>query len=417
MADFSLRTQCRMCESADLEKVMALTPTPPGNNFLSQAELNLPEPAYPLDLYFCRECHHLQLGHVVDPKILYQKDYFYVSGTSSKFIEHLNDYAAGMVRRFDLKPDGLIADVGSNDGTCLRAFQRAGMKQVLGVDPATKIAQRATDAGIETVGDFFSYDLAVRLREKHGPAAFITSHNACAHIDHLDDVIRGVKHWLADDGLFVLEVGYLLDVYENVWFDTIYHEHLDFHTVAPFRKLFARIGMEMIGVQRVSPQGGSIRVIAQKAGGSRTIDGSVQTLINLEQAKGLDKPETFVKFGVRINEVGALLRTLIQSVKAKQKTIAGYGAATKSTTLLAHFGLGRDDLAFIVDDNPLKQGLFSPAAHIPVVATDELYRRCPDYLLILAWNFAEPIMANNQRYADQGGKFIVPMPIARIVEQ
>jgi SAM-dependent methyltransferase len=416
MADFYQRTRCRMCEGDNLEKVMALTPTPPGNNFLSRAELDLPEPTYPLELFFCRECHHLQMGHVVDPKILYQKDYFYVSGTSSKFVEHLRDYAQDMVRRYDLKSGALVVDIGSNDGTCLRSFQRAGMTRVLGVDPATRIAERATASGIETVGDFFSYDLAVKLRKKHGPAAFITSHNACAHIDHLDDVIRGVRYWLADDGMFVLEVGYLLDVYENVWFDTIYHEHLDFHTVAPFKKLLARVGMEILGVERVSPQGGSIRVMAQKAEGPRLADGSAQALIDLEEATGLNKPETFIQFGLRIDEVGARLRSLVKSLKASGKAIAGYGAATKSTTLLAHFGLGKDDLEFIVDDNPLKQGLFSPAAHIPVVATEELYRRRPDYLIILAWNFAEPIMANNREYANRGGKFIVPMPIPRIVD-
>ncbi|MDQ8164724.1 MAG: class I SAM-dependent methyltransferase [Gemmatimonadota bacterium] len=417
MADFYLRTRCRMCDSADLEMVMALTPTPPGNNFLRHEELALPEPSYPLDLYFCRRCHHVQLGHVVDPKILYQKDYFYVSGTSSRFVEHLRDYALDMVRRFDLSPGDFVADIGSNDGTCLRCFQEAGTKKVLGVDPATKIARRATESGIETVGDFFSYDLALALREKYGPATFITSHNACAHIDNLADVVRGVRHWLTDDGLFVLEVGYLLDVYENVWFDTIYHEHLDFHTVAPFKELFARTGMEMIGVQRVSPQGGSIRVMAQKAGGPRAADGSVEALIEQEHAAGLNKPETFVRFGQRVNEVGTRLRSLVKSLTANGKTIAGYGAATKSTTLLAHFGLGSDDLAFIVDDNPLKQGLFSPAAHIPVVAVEELHHRQVDYLLILAWNFAEPIMENNRWYEDQGGKFIVPMPVPRIVER
>jgi hypothetical protein len=416
MEDFYLRTRCRMCESSNLEKVIALTPTPPGNNFLKQIELDLPEPIYPLDLYFCQECHHLQLGHVVDPKILYQKDYFYVSGTSSKFVEHLRNYAVDMIQRFSLKLGDLVVDIGSNDGTCLRSFKESGMTRILGVDPATKIAQRATESGIETVGDFFSHELAVRLRKQHGPATFITSHNACAHIDHLDDVIRGVQHWIADDGVFVLEVGYLLDVYENTWFDTIYHEHLDYHTVAPFKKLFARADMELIGVQRVSPQGGSIRVMAQKVNGPRSIDDSVETLIDLEQRSGLDKPETFIQFGRRINEVGAQLRSLIKSLKANGKTIAGYGAATKSTTLLSHFGLGKDDLAFIIDDNPLKQGLFAPATHIPVLATEELYRRRPDYLMILAWNFAEPIMANHQKYAGGGGKFIVPMPVPRIIE-
>jgi SAM-dependent methyltransferase len=394
---------------------MSLTPTPPGNNFLSKAELDLPEPSYPLELYFCQECHHVQLGHVVDPKILYQKDYFYVSGTSSKFVEHLNDYAQEMIRLLQLKSDSFVVDIGSNDGTCLKAFQQAGINKILGIDPATKIAERATESGVETIGNFFSYALANELRIKYGPAKLITSHNACAHIDHLDDVFRGVQHLLADDGIFVLEVGYLLDVYENAWFDTIYHEHLDFHTVAPFRKLFERLGMELIGVQRISPQGGSIRVMAQKMNGPRVVDQSVQDLISLEESKGLDKPETFIKFSQRINEVGIQLRSLIQSIKARGETIAGFGAPTKSTTLLAHFGLGKDDLDFIVDDNPLKQGLFSPAAHIPVLAPEEVFSRHPDYLLILAWNFAESIMANNQRYVKDGGKFIVPMPMPRII--
>lgn len=405
-----------MCAGSKLETVMALTPTPPGNNFLSEAELALPEPAYPLELCFCGDCGHVQLGHVVDPRILYQKDYFYVSGTSSSFVGHLRTYAADMVRKFSLDPAGLVADIGSNDGTCLRSFMEAGMKKVLGVDPATKIAQRATDAGIPTVGDFFSFALAQRLRAEHGAASYITSHNACAHIDRLDDVMRGVHHWLAEDGVFTLEVGYLLDVYQNTWFDTIYHEHVDYHTVGPFKHLFSRTGLELLGVQRVSPQGGSIRVMAQKAGGPRKPDDSAAALIALEAKAGLHSPETFSRFGERIRDVGEQLRALVASLRAEGKTVAGYGAATKSTTLLSHFGIGRDLLDFIVDDNPLKQGLFSPANHIPVVHPDELQRRRPDFLVILAWNFAEPIMANNRKYAEAGGRFIVPMPVPGIVQ-
>lgn len=416
MEDFYRRVRCRMCVSGNLEKVVTLTPTPPGNNFVAQSELGMREPSYPLELNFCRECHHVQLGHVVDPSILYQNHYSYVSATSSRFVEHLRGYAEETVRGFDLKPGALVVDIGSNDGTCLRFFRDAGMK-VLGVDPAKEIARRAAESGIETIGDFFSHELAVRLREQYGPAALITSHNACAHIDHLDDVIRGVRHWLADDGLFISETGYLLDVYENVWFDTIYHEHLDYHTVAPFKYLFARTGMEAVGVQRVSPQGGSIRVIAQRSGGPRGNDGSVDALIALEIQNKLDRAETFVDFGRRIDEVGAKLRSLIGALKADGKTIAGYGAATKATTLLAHFQMGRNELDFIIDDNPLKQGLFSPATHIPVLSPEELDRRRPDYVLILAWNFAEPIIAMHQRYANEGGRFIVPMPVPRIVER
>jgi SAM-dependent methyltransferase len=403
-----------MCLGSQLQKVIELTPTPPGNNFLDADEVDQHEPRYPLDVYFCAGCHHVQLGHVVDPKILYQNDYTYVSATSSRFVQHLREYAEEMIRRHGLRPETLVADIGSNDGTCLRFFKEGGMT-VAGVDPATEIARRASAAGIPTVGDFFSLGLARTLREQHGPAALITSHNACAHIDDLDDVIQGVRHWLADDGVFVVEVGYLLDVYQNVWFDTIYHEHLDYHSVDPFGRLFERHGMEVVGVERVSPQGGSIRVTAQKVGGPRRPDGSFAKLVALERAAGLDKAETFVEYGRRIDAVGADLRSLVSGLKAEGRSIAGYGAATKATTLLSHFRIGKEDVDFIADDNPLKQGLFSPATHIPVVEPGEIYRARPDYLLILAWNFAESIMAAHQPYQVAGGRFILPMPEARVI--
>ena len=404
-----------MCDGTSLERVMTLSPTPPGNTFLRAEELPLKEQLYPLDLYLCRTCCHVQLGHVVDPTILYRKSYNYVSGTSSRFVEHLEQYASTVMDRFGLKPGDLVIDIGSNDGTGLGFFRRAGLR-VLGVDPAPEIATGAARSGIPTICEFFSYDVAVRLRQEYGPAAFITSHNTCAHIDRLDDVFRGVEHLLADDGVFGLEVGYFLDVYQNTWFDTVYHEHLDYHTVAPFLALLARVGMEAISVQRVTPQGGSIRLFMQRANGPQTNDESVASLVGLERQTGLCTPAAFAEFGRRIDEVGANLRALLVTLKSQGKSIAGYGAPTKSTTFLSHFKVGKDQVDFLVDDNPLKHGLFSPVSHIPVFAPSELYRRRPDYVLILAWNFAGPIMTAHQRFATEGGRFIVPMPAVRIVE-
>ena len=403
-----------MCGEESLTKVMSLTPTPPGNDFLKKEELGRDEPVYPLDLYFCKACYHVQLGHVVDPQILYQKNYSYVTATSAHFVNHLKSYATEMVDRFGLQSGDLVADIGSNDGTCLSFFKHQGMS-VVGVDPATDIAERATENGVETVADFFDYDLAVGLREKYGAAKFLTSHNACAHIDGLLDVVKGVEHWLAEDGVFVLEVGYLVDVYCKNWFDTIYHEHVDYHTVAPFEKLFARVGMELVAVDRISPQGGSIRVMVQKQGGAIERDTSVDKLISLEHELGLDKAETLQKFDRKIGEVRDKLQKLIASLKNEGKTIAGFGASTKATTLMAHFRLDKSLLDFIVDDNPLKQGLFTPTTHIPVLSANELYERKPDYLLILAWNFAEPIMKFHQKYRDEVGQFILPMPEPEIV--
>ena len=397
-----------------MTKAMSLTPTPPGNDFLTKEELGRDEPVYPLDLYFCEACHHIQLGHVVDPKILYQKNYSYVSATSAYFVNHLKHYAKDMVERFDLKPGDLAVDIGSNDGTCLSFFKDKGMK-VVGVDPATEIAGKATENGIDTIADFFGYRLAVELRKKYGTAKYITSHNACAHIDNLFDVVKGVEHWLDADGVFVLEVGYFVDVYSNTWFDTVYHEHVDYHTVAPFEKLFNRVNMELISVERISPQGGSIRVMAQKKGGIIKRDDSVDELIALEAKLGLNKAETLHKLNHKISQVRDKLHNLIHSLKADGKSIAGFGAPTKATTLMAHFGLDATVLDFIVDDNPLKQGLFTPITHIPVLSSDALYKMKPDYVLILAWNFAEPIMQTHKKYSEQVGQFILPMPNPEIV--
>ena len=403
-----------MCNGNSLSKTVSLSPTPPGNDFLSEQELGRHEQLYPLDLYFCEDCYHVQLGHIVDPHILYQKNYTYVSATSKQFVDHLKNYAVDMIKRFNLKSNSLVVDIGSNDGTCLSFFQDNGMK-VLGIDPATEIAQKATEDGIETINDFFSHNLAIKLRNEHGLANYITSHNACAHIDNLLDVIKGVACWLDESGVFVLEVGYLVDVYTNTWFDTIYHEHLDFHTVAPFEKLFERANMEVIGVDRISPQGGSIRVIAQKINGKFQRDDSVDELIKLEHKLGLDKAKTFHEFEDKINIVREKLQKLVYELKANNKSIAGFGAPTKATTLMSHFGIDENILDFIVDENPLKQGLYTPISHIPVLSADELYERKPDYVLILAWNFADPIMKFHQRYAQEIGQFILPMPIPQIV--
>jgi len=404
-----------MCDGQNLEKAMSLTATPPGNDFLTKDELGRKEEVYPLDLYLCNDCFHIQLGHVVDPKILYQKNYTYVSATSSHFVNHLAKYAKDMTERFNLKAESLVVDIGSNDGSCLSFFKSNGMN-VLGIDPAKEVVEIANQNNINTENHFFSLELAVELQKKYGNADFITSHNACAHIDNLIDIVQGVEYFLKKDGVFVLEVGYFVDVYENTWFDTIYHEHVDFHTVAPFEKLFSRVGMELIGVERIAPQGGSIRVMAQKKYGKYHRDNSVDLLIENEKKIGLNELQTIQNFENKINSVRSNLQKLLKKLKEGGKTIAGFGAPTKATTLMNHFGIDDKVLDFIVDENQLKQGLYTPLSHIPVLPATEIYNKRPDYVLILAWNFAEPIMKNHIKYARNIGDFIIPMPEPQIVK-
>lgn len=407
------RKDCRLCRSTDLVRVIDLTPTPPGNQFLKPEEAQQPEETFDLFVMHCQNCSHLQLGIVVDPEILFQRDYKYVSGTSPVFVRHFQEYAEWVCREYGIAAGGLVVDIGSNDGTCLRCFKELGFP-VLGVDPAIEIAAEATASGIPTWAEFFDGGIAARIAAKHGKAAFITSHNACAHIDDLESVMRGVEALLDDDGVFIFEVGYAVDVYDNAYFDTIYHEHVDFHTVKPLVMFFERLGMAVVDVVRVPTQGGSIRVVVRKKTlPDLEVHDRVEACLALERARRFDDPETFREFARRIDRVGTELRHTLEAFLAEGKRIAAYGAPTKSTTLLTHFGIG-DKVEYIVDDNPKKQGLVSPLHHIPVVSRETLEESPPDYLLILAWNFAEPIMEMNRDFAGQGGRFILPMPDVKI---
>jgi SAM-dependent methyltransferase len=407
------RTSCRLCGGSALERVLSLTPTPPANAFVPKSELGVVQPVFPLDVFFCSTCGHVQLLDIVDPSVLFE-NYVYVSGTSPVFVKHFEDYAADMIGRFSPSAGALVVDIGSNDGTLLGFFKRAAMK-VLGIDPARAIAEDATRRGIETWTGFFSPDMAARIHAARGPAAIVTANNVFAHIDDLRAVLAGVRSLLAPDGVFAFEVSYLGDVVEKTLFDTIYHEHLSYHSVKPLVRFFAANGMELIEALHVSSHGGSLRGIAQLKGGPREVGESVAEMLAYEVRAGLDRAETFVKFGRDIESIKSELSRLLRDLKAEGKSIAGFGAPAKATTLMYHFGIGPDIVDFVVDDSPLKQGLYMPGLHIPVVPASEIAVRRPDYLVVLAWNFAPAIIAKNSAFRNNGGRFIVPLPCVEVI--
>jgi SAM-dependent methyltransferase len=386
--------------------VLSLAPTPPANAFV--ASPTVAQDAFPLDVMLCRSCGHAQLAHVIDPEVLFA-DYVYVSGTSPAFVRHFESYAARLIEFARLRPGDLVVEIGSNDGTLLRFFQAAGMK-VLGVDPAREIARRATAAGIETLGWFFSPALAAEIVGKFGRARAVTANNVFAHVDDLAAVAEGVRTLLAPDGVFAFEVSYLADVFEHTLFDTIYHEHLDYHAVAPLVGFFRRHGLELVAVERVPSHGGSIRGLVRAAGAAARPDRSIADLVAHEQSLGILTEDGLRRFGARIDRVSDELTGLVRRLKADGKTLAGYGAPAKVTTLMHHFRLGADVIDFIVDDSPLKQGLYTPGLHVPVLPATAIVERRPDYLVIFAWNFAEPIIAKQRAFAERGGRFIVPLP-------
>lgn len=407
------RKNCRLCGNEKLEQVVKLTPTPPANAFVTRNRLNEVQECFPLDVFQCLNCSHVQLLDVLDPECVF-KNYVYVSGTSPVFVKHFQEYAKSVISSFDLSAKSLVVEVGSNDGTLLKFFQKAGMR-VLGIDPAVDIARKATESGLETLPLFFTLELAKRIRQERGPAAVVAANNVFAHADDLEGFARGTRELLADNGIFIFEVSYLVDVYEKTLFDTIYHEHLSYHTVGPLKPFFTGLGLELIETLRVGTHGGSLRGIVQQATGPRKVGKSVTDLIKLESALGLENTETMKRFAFKINGLEQELQSLLHDLKERGKRICGYGAPAKATTLMYHFGLDSEILDFVVDDSRLKQGLYSPGLHIPVLPSSALYEKKPDYALILAWNFAEPIMKKHHAFAKAGGKFIIPVPKVEIL--
>lgn len=415
MADYlsRKRTDCRVCLSADLKRVLTLGSTPPANAFLAKNELNKPELFFPLELYFCRDCGFVQLGEIVSPELLF-RNYVYVSSTSPVFVEHFRDFSRRISEKFKFPANSLIMDIGSNDGIMLRPFKESGWR-VLGIDPAVKIAETATKSGIETLPEFFTIKLAEKIKEKYGQARLITATSVFPHIDDLDEIAAGIKKLLLPDGVFIIEAYYLGDLVNKNLFDTIYHEHLSYFSASAAVKILKRLGMEVFDIEKTDTHGGSLRIFSQLTGGPRQTQPSVAGFIREEKKQALDNAQTYIGFSDKIESNKEKLTAMLKNLKNQGARLAGYGAPAKGNTLLNYFDIGPEILDYIVDDSPWKQGLYTPGTHIPVVNSEELAKNRPDYLLILAWNFAEPIMKKNAAFANTGGKFIVPAPEPRII--
>jgi len=361
----------------------------------------------------CSDCSHLQLTTVVSPKKLFE-NYVYVSGTSPVFIKHFENYFNSIISKYNPDKNKLILDIGSNDGTFLKFFKDKGYK-ILGIDPAISISKKASKKGIKTITSFFSEGLAHNILNDYGEASIITANNVFAHSDNLIEILKGIKKILSSEGLFIFEVSYLVDVYEKSLFDTIYHEHLAYHSVKPLKKFFELNDMELIDVERISTHGGSIRGVVQKKGGGRRVQDSIKYLIELERKLGLHDIKEFLKFSNKILEIKTKLNDLIYKIKKEGKTIAGFGAPAKATTLMYQLGINKECIDFIVDDNPLKQGKFTPGLNIPIYSSETIKEKKPDYILILAWNFAESIIKNHKYFSSQNGKFIIPIPEVKVI--
>jgi len=406
------RTNCRLCGSSELELVIKLEPTPLSENYTADSETGRLAPRYPVDVYMCASCGHVHQLDVIDSKSLWE-NYTYFSGDAKGMPEHFREVAAKVMRDYALAAGSFVVDIGSNDGSLLRPFKDAGHR-VLGIDPATEVARLATKSGIETIPELMSIGLARKVRAERGPAQVVCMFNAFAHADNMGEVADSIRTMLAEDGVFVFEAQYLLDIIDRVLIATIFHEHMSHHSVKPLVRFLDKHGLELIDIERAPIQHGSIIGYVQIKGGRRPVRDSVFQLVKLETERRLDRVETLRAFAGKITQLRQRTGKLVQSWKKSGATIAGYGAARSGPTLVAQLGLS-GAIEYIVDDHPQKVGRYSSGDGIPIVPTAELCRRMPDYTVILAWVHAAKIIENNREYLKKGGHFVVLCPETRVV--
>jgi SAM-dependent methyltransferase len=365
-----------------------------------------------LEVFFCSDCTLVQLCHVVSPEVLFSH-YLYRTGTNTTIFEHNQALAEKVTQVLRLTSQDLVSEVASNDGSLLSCFRQRGIR-VLGVDPARNIAELARLAGVETWPEFFDQRVAERIRQEKGPARVLIANNVLAHVDDPVGFLSACRSAVASNGFVVVEVPYLAEMLERLEYDTIYHEHLCYFSLTALVHLFERAGLRLHRVERIPIHGGSLRLWAS-ASQPDGKDDSVQMLLTQERACGLNRLDPYCEFACRVERNRRHLTGLLADLKQQGRTVAAYGAPAKGTTLLSYCGLTTEQIPYTVDRSELKVGKLTPGSHVPILPVETILQRQPDFVLILAWNFAEEIMDFLQPYRARGGRFILPIPEPKIL--
>jgi SAM-dependent methyltransferase len=405
-------TVCRGCGRSGLEVVLDLGQMPLANAILKPEDLAGPEPRYPLALAYCPDCWLVQITETVAPDLLF-REYTYFSSVSDEFVEHSRAIAERLIAERRLGSDSLVVELASNDGYLLQHYAKAGVP-VLGIDPARNIAAVATARGVPTLAEFFTRDLADELASSNRTADVVHANNVIAHVPDLNGFVAGIARILKPVGVAVIETPYLRELVERLEFDTIYHEHVFYHSLTALARVFERNGLSIVDVERIPVHGGSLRVFAMRSGAAQP-SAAVRSLLDEEAGAGICSATYYATFASRVEALGREIRAMLEDLRDRGHTVAAYGAAAKGAVLLNAFDIGPDLISFVADLSPHNQGHLMPGVHIPIVGTDQLAIRRPQECLLLAWNFAGEIMAQQAQYRRLGGRFIIPVPKLRLV--
>jgi len=399
-------TYCRCCNSENMLMYLPLGSHGPAQGFLKASQL-ADETLFELNTHVCLDCGLIQIPNRIPPDFF--RHYLWVPSTATEMHAHFGNLAAKLKDTLLASEDDLFVDIGCNDGLLLKAAHDLNIK-TLGIDPAENIGQMAKDKGLIVISEYFNPETAKLALRQYGHAKVITSNNTFNHIDDLHNFMEGIDILLADEGSFLVEVPQAIEYINKLMFDNIYHEHLSVFSVKSLLDLYTSFNMEIYDIDPLTVQGGSMRVYARKAKEQSTIPENVQRWLDKEKAIGLLDPASYPKYKVAVDTIRNQLLDILKQIKSAGKTIIGYGASAKGNTLLNYCGISTDTLDYIADKNTLKHGMFSPGMHIPVVPVGKIDQDKPDYMLILAWNFADEIMQQQSAFKAAGGKFIIPFP-------
>ncbi len=395
----SIVTSCRTCSSRKLKRVISLGESPLANNLLSDPDDNYKK--YPLEMDYCEDCHNCQLSVVVDPKEMFD-DYLYVSSTSKQFVQHFERAASKYIDEFSLNEDSVIVDIGSNDGVALKPMKERSI-QVVGVEPASNLAKSANSKGLYTINAYFNEVVATQIHNEFGKVDLVTASNVFAHSDKLKEITNNVFKILKEDGVFIIEVQYLVDTISTLTFDNIYHEHVNFWSVTALNNFFNNLGFFINHVEHIATHGGSIRVFIQSFSSA---DLTLEEFLKKENGIGVNTINFYKDFSTKIELIRRNVRSNINSLKDKYSLIAGYGAPAKATTALNYFGITSDDIKYIIEDNELKHEKYIPGVKIPIKSKEYCRSNMPEAVIVLAWNFFDSIVEQNKELLESGVNFI-----------
>jgi len=404
--------RCRACGDEELRLILDLGTLPLANALLDEADLAQPEERFPLRLFFCSHCSLVQIDANVPPEKLFAH-YLYASSNSDTMLAHVGRQVERLVDERRLGPASLVLEIASNDGYLLKFYRERGIP-VLGIEPAANIAALARKQGIETLVEFFDAALGRRLAAEGRCADIVHAHNVFAHIPDPNEFIVGLRHLLKPGGIAVIEVPYVRELIDKLEFDTIYHEHFSYYSLTAVENLCRRHKLRVVDVERIAIHGGSLRLFVGHS--AQVPQARVASLLEEEQSKGgLGAFAYYESFAQRVWRLRDELLALLYKLKASGQHLAAYGASAKGSTLMNLFGIDASILDFVADRSTLKQGKFTPGNHLPILSPAALLERKPDAVLLLTWNFANEILAQQQAYRAGGGRFIIPVPTVAIV--